>query len=100
MVTPEEAAGAGLIMPLTMNLCAEANETANAVTVGYYGVLGAANGYGIFVEGITEQGWVTVKLNICTGSLKYYNNIGYTGKGTIYVDGEWYSSGSILDVLI
>lgn len=33
MVTPEEAAGAGLIMPLTMNLCAEANETVNAVTV-------------------------------------------------------------------
>jgi len=32
MVTPEEAAGAGLIMPLTMNLCAEANETVNAVT--------------------------------------------------------------------
>lgn len=47
MVTPEEAAGAGLIMPLTMNLCAEANETVNAVTVDIAGVLGAANGYGI-----------------------------------------------------
>lgn len=47
MVTPEEAAGAGLIMPLTMNLCAEANETVNAVTVDISGVLGAANGYGI-----------------------------------------------------
>ena len=38
-----------------MNLCAEANETVNAVTVDIAGVLGAANGYGIFVEGITEQ---------------------------------------------
>ena len=93
MVTPEEAAGAGLIMPLTMNLCAEANETVNAVTVDIAGVLGAANGYGIFVEGITEQSGDS-EANICTGSLKYYNNIGYTGKGTIYVDGEYTGSGS------
>lgn len=71
----------------------EANETVNAVTVDIAGVLGAANGYGIFVEGITEQSGDS-EANICTGSLKYYNNIGYTGKGTIYVDGEYTGSGS------
>ena len=71
----------------------EANETVNAVTVDIAGVLGAANGYGIFVEGITEQNGDS-EANICTGSLKYYNNIGYTGKGTIYVDGEYTGSGS------
>ena len=34
VATPEVAAGAGLIMPLTMNLSAEANETVNLITVG------------------------------------------------------------------
>ena len=98
MVTPEEAAGAGLIMPLTMNLCAEANETVNAVTVDIAGVLGAANGYGIFVEGITEQSGDS-EANICTGSLKYYNNIGYTGKGTIYINTDG-AAVAVLDQLI
>ncbi len=70
MVTPEEAAGAGLIMPMTMNLCAEANETVNAVTVDIAGVLELPMAMEFFCRGITEQSGDS-EANICTGSLKY-----------------------------
>ena len=56
-------------------------------------ILGEAYGYGIFVEGTTEQ-YGDSEANICTGNLKYNGNIGYTGVGTIYVDGNYEGSGS------
>ena len=56
-------------------------------------ILGEAHGYGIFVEGTTEQ-YGDSEANICTGNLKYNGNIGYKGVGTIYVDGNYEGSGS------
>ena len=63
------------------------------VTVDVKEILGEAYGYGIFVEGTTEQ-YGDSEANICTGNLKYNGNIGYTGVGTIYVDGNYEGSGS------
>ena len=74
-------------------------------TLGYYKVVQAtenvsvasiisdAYGYGIFVSGSTYISGDS-ESNICTTHLAYNANIGYSGVGTIYVDGTYQASGS------
>lgn len=100
VATPEVAAGAGLIMPLTMNLSAEANETVNLITVGTLNYEEFAVVAQEYTGGHLEGGGLVANLRNCVDfyrpSVNYIGQIseamltvgngGYDGKASLVIE--------------